>query len=300
MKAVRETNGDKVLDFQDRLRYFLHAMIRMIKAYKLDGYNGEDFVIRKIPRNSKSQLGDRSSPIRFYLDIAFLDAFKPLRGRKARILDIGCGSGGNIHHSLCSNIEGRYVGIDINRHAEWADTESKNRGKLKAEFHQMSAYDISGLGQFDVVFSSMFLEHVADLDRAVENMALVAAPGAYLIHAVPAHASFFLYLAHGYRRFSPAEFYALFDSKGIEDIRIYRVGGVGSFLAHLLLITVPERFLKKEIRSKAPQLYRRVLMAGFQLDRHLRRPTIALILIARKGHNGKKMALQRKQYECGV
>ena len=288
MKTVGEINGDKHLNFGNRLRYFSYAIVRMIKAYKLNGYHGEDFVIRKIPENSKSQLGDLSSPVRFYLDVAFLEALKPLSGRKVRILDIGCGSGGNIHQFSVSGMHGHYVGVDINSDPKWLDIKGHSTKNFTAEFHQLPATKISRLGQFDVIFSSLFLEHVRDVNNVLENMAVAAAPGAFLIHAVPSHASFFLYLAHGYRRFSASEFCELFRNKGFEDIKIYRAGGVGSFLLHLLFITIPEKFLKKEIRSDRPSLYKRLLMAAFRLDRYIRRPTLVLILVARRSSKRAK------------
>jgi len=282
MKACIEINGDKHLTFGERLRYFSNAIAGLTKSYRLNIYSGEHFSIQEIPENSKNQLTDTSTPVRFYFNLVVLEILRPLCGQKVRILDVGCGSGGNIHQFSVSGMHGHYVGVDIIKHPKWCDMEEYSTSNLLVEFHELPASKISSLGKFDVVFSSMFLEHVSDVNKVLENMALVATPGAYLIHAVPAHASFFLYLAHGYRRFSATELYVLFRNKRFEDIKIYRAGGMGSFLLHLLLITIPEKFLKKEIRSDRPSLYKRFLMAAFRLDRHFRRPTLVLILVARR------------------
>lgn len=87
-------------------------------------------------------------------------------------------------------------------------------------------------GRFDAVISTQVLEHVADLDQCLSEIARVLKPGGRLVVSAP-----FLYHLHGrphdYRRFSE---YGLAQAlAGYDMEQVHRQGGVGGTLATLLL-----------------------------------------------------------------
>jgi hypothetical protein len=66
------------------------------------------------------------------------------------------------------------------------------------------------------------------------------APGAYGVHIVPSSWSLFLYGYHGWRKYSAARLHALFDGAGFTVVEIIPLGGLPSFLTHLIWISVLE------------------------------------------------------------
>ena len=83
-----------------------------------------------------------------------------------RVLDLGCG-GGDIPYDLSRWAErqgkrAQITAIDINpKTIAYAQKKYRRRG---LEYKQASAFDISSLGDFDFIISSMFFHHLPDED----------------------------------------------------------------------------------------------------------------------------------------
>jgi len=83
-----------------------------------------------------------------------IEALEPIPPH-LRILDIGCGPGTNSSHFAGNH----YTGIDMNhRYIEFA--RKKHRGTFIAG--DVTQYDFSTLGTFDVILLNSFLHHIDD------------------------------------------------------------------------------------------------------------------------------------------
>jgi SAM-dependent methyltransferase len=85
-----------------------------------------------------------------------------LRERPVRILELGCGSGRNLHY-LDRNHSGlELYGLDINRNAVAAGRRNLGDARNPAHLVVNSIYELNGLqdASFDVVFTSGVLMHV--------------------------------------------------------------------------------------------------------------------------------------------
>ncbi len=82
-----------------------------------------------------------------------------------RILEIGCGEGGNLAPFL--DLGCKIVGVDMtpskidNAHKFYDDHLQKEN----IEFILADIYDVNGLGQFDLVYTRDVLEHIHDQER---------------------------------------------------------------------------------------------------------------------------------------
>jgi ubiquinone/menaquinone biosynthesis C-methylase UbiE len=93
--------------------------------------------------------------------------------KKDRILEIGCGSGRNIHALGKKFPDAEVVGIDINAAASFVTSFSSNVSFIQGN---VLDFDFSDLGLFDVVLTSGFLMHInhADVKSVIETMVRIS------------------------------------------------------------------------------------------------------------------------------
>ena len=176
--------------------------------------------------------------------------------------------------------KGLYTGIDpgekekgaINDHIieKWQSITGKSGDtELKCSFKQISLEEFAGEGkEFNCIFSCSVLEHVDDIQAAINLMNSLLSGDGITAHTVPAPFSYFLYGPHGYRRFSSKKLKDLF-CQADKSCRIYALGGAFSFFIHLGFITLPLVLLKKDIRQSFPGLYKKMLYFCLRLDHYL-------------------------------
>lgn len=112
----------------------------------------------------------------------------PDTSRPLRVLDWGCGRGRFVLSMLQQGVD--CYGVDVDRHVV-ANAEVAFRAAGQDPAHRLR---IVGEGQhtgfpdgyFDVVVSDNVLEHVADLDGAIAEMARVTREGGWGFHLFPA------------------------------------------------------------------------------------------------------------------
>jgi SAM-dependent methyltransferase len=253
--AASELNGDDRLSPRDRLRYLWRNACRNFWAR--GRAKSQSFLARGI---SPDDIRERS-PSRFltalFIRRRLIQLFPP---HPINIVEIGCGSGSMMQRLFDLGYTGTYIGIDID------DRFERDHGTdFKAAFLQADAHQFQPPHPVDLLFSFSALEHIDRDDELIARLSGFMKPGGVQVHIVPAAAGLFIYLWHGYRQYRPADLVKRFG----DEAEIYRLGGVGSFLVHLVAITVPEILLRLPIRKTFPDAYARLVLAGFAIDRVL-------------------------------
>jgi 2-polyprenyl-3-methyl-5-hydroxy-6-metoxy-1,4-benzoquinol methylase len=104
------------------------------------------------------------------------------RAAPASVLDVGCGEGVLTEQWADRIAPGRIVGIDLEDpklSAEWAGRRRPNLTYAAMEVEQLAFAD----GEFELVAATEVLEHVADPEHALAEMARVAS--GHLLVSVP-------------------------------------------------------------------------------------------------------------------
>jgi SAM-dependent methyltransferase len=101
-------------------------------------------------------------------------------GSRPRILDAGCGTGGNL---VAFGSLGPATGVDPSPHAVEACRARGLTNVRQASLESLPFED----GAFDLVLMTDVLEHIADDGAALRELRRVAAPGAALVLTVPAY-----------------------------------------------------------------------------------------------------------------
>ena len=255
---TRELNGDTRLSPADRLRYLWRNTLRWL------GDVGRGPATTPFAPNwaACAPLFVGQSPSRLITE-AFIQTLPTrLSPRDIEVLELGCGSGSMVLRLARLGYSGRYVGVDIdNRFAKTLPEAVP----FERTFVQTDAHSYMPPRPIDLVFSLSALEHIPNDDDLVKRIGTFVARGGIQLHIVPAGAALPLYLWHGWRQFTPR---MLRDRFGEEGTEIYRIGGVGSFLVHLVTLT-PEIFIGNVIRRRATRLYRGLVRVGLRVDRAL-------------------------------
>jgi SAM-dependent methyltransferase len=90
------------------------------------------------------------------------------------VLDVGCGAGDNLP-LLCEGRRlSRLAGVDLS-----AEALTQARDRWDGEFHQLDVSQSPLPGKWDLVFSSLLLEHIEEDEAALRNIRL--ATGKYLL-----------------------------------------------------------------------------------------------------------------------
>lgn len=99
--------------------------------------------------------------------------------RDARVLDIGCATGGLLHELQLLGFK-QLVGVDPS-----AACVQYGRDQFELEMHQGTLADLPDIGQFDLVIVSHVLEHVERVGEAIGSIASVLAPAGRVYVEVP-------------------------------------------------------------------------------------------------------------------
>jgi SAM-dependent methyltransferase len=119
------------------------------------------------------------------VDRWLLEEISPFLGQ--RVLEVGCGLGNLTAHLLDREL---VVGIDVSAESvRQLQTQYSSYANFQAVVGDITDSQILELGRFafDTVLSLNVLEHIADDELALQNMAQLLQPGGRLILIVPAH-----------------------------------------------------------------------------------------------------------------
>ncbi len=159
--------------------------------------------------------------------VSFLARVGGARAGALRILDYGCGTGGN---TTGYGQFGSVTGVEPDPHAVRLAQARGGGSYCRADGVRLPFRD----GTFDVVIASDVLEHIKDDSGAMTEMARVLRPGGSMIISVPAHQWLFSYhdaaLQH-FRRYSKVTLRGLLAR---ERLRIRRLSYWNTTLFPLL------------------------------------------------------------------
>lgn len=231
----------------------------------------DEDTVRQRPRSQRQH-----SPRRKPWHVDYLHMRELLRGLAAasgyargRLLDVGCGS--RPYERWLQGVE-QYVGLDVS-----SGSGAPNVGGLAFQLPFAPA-------SFDTVLCTQTLEHVEAPHLAVQEMARVMRPGAYLILTAPQtwrlHEQ--PYDFYRYTRFGLQH---LLEQSGLEVIRIVAQGGVWATVGQIINNTIHHRLRPHVPLYGAYLLYLLNNIVFGELDRLWLDydETINYLAIARKG-----------------
>ncbi|RPJ09514.1 MAG: class I SAM-dependent methyltransferase [Spirochaetaceae bacterium] len=250
---MREISGDRPTSFAEKLLYLGYNLLRGIAGHSP----------RFKPRYWHSGILDAGadSPGRKKINQFF---YKELPGivpaGELSVLDVGCGSGYLRSILAESGYHGLYTGIDIRQRKDFLHYENS---KFKSTFYETGIENYNTHLKYDLVITNTVLEHIQDDEFALKKCHAMCADEGFQIHIVPTFWSLLLYLWHGYRQYTPRRMIKLFCNK---KNQVYRLGGVFSFLLHLLFITFPEIFFRSG-KLRESSIYTRLVEICSKMDR---------------------------------
>ncbi|MCC7252921.1 class I SAM-dependent methyltransferase [Hyphomicrobium sp.] len=253
--VTQEISGDQRLPFGQAVRYLLFNLRRLVGSLGRGPKSTPFF-----PAQESIAAFSTQSPSRLLTEAFLSERLAGLvpSGRLS-IVEIGCGSGFMSRRMSDLGISGSYLGLDIGDRFAATDTPNLSVRFQRGDAH---AFETSP-DSVDLLFSFSALEHIprdADLIRKFEAF---MRPGGVEIHIVPAGAALFTYLWHGYRQYTPVMIAERFPGADLT-----RLGGLGSLLLHMLVIT-PEMAFGKFFRSRFVRTYQTMLRAALKIDRLL-------------------------------
>lgn len=231
---MEEICGDIPLERPERTAYIRTAFRAWVKA--LQDKTNSSYHYRVTRPLVASELA--SSPLRIYTDRVFQDVLTKYCPSPGYILDAGCGTGNYALIIKNNGIEGIYVGADIRYHPNWLILQNPAKTGLTCRFVQVQAENI---GIFRPVFNFCLtlhaLEHIRGDRDFAQSLFQVLQPGSYGLHIAPAPASILQYGYHGWRRYSAIQLTNLFEQAGFDIVKLYSLGGLFSYLLHLVWIS---------------------------------------------------------------
>jgi len=255
---MEEINGDTKLSAGQRLRYFWDNILRNLS----DGGGGKLITHYRIPGDfDKGSLG---SPVRVVTEAFLLqrvpEMFPP---GTVRVLVVGCGSGSLSDKLADVGYVGDYVGVDIdNRFLE----NTSHPQAFTRRFVQTDAHAFCDPAPYDLVVSICALEHIPNDDRLVSNLEGMVGETGLQVHFLPSGWALFLYLWHGFRQYTAGR---IARQPTTQNMSIYSLGGLPSFLVHFIFITVAEAVLKVQLRRHWPDFYRWCRNGAMRMDRFM-------------------------------
>ncbi len=245
---MRKINGDYATGYLNKILYFPQCLI--------NSFNGDkrNLVIKKIWLKPIKETYTYGSPSRRLCNM-FLNSinWKYLSYKfknDLRFFDIGCGNGkyGKFFKKISGDCFHSYAGLDIYK---------DNSFPVEFNHYLDKAENISNyLSNINCIVSISALEHI-EYDEQVlyeitkyfnrEDKPFIQ------IHLIPARASLFLYLWHGWRQYSKnnlGKISEILKSHYAVDVVVIPLGGLKSFIRHFIHITIPSLisfFTKKSI-----------------------------------------------------
>ena len=253
-----EISGDGRMTIRDRLAYLLRNAIQnlrfkphsiQLKAYHPDAITDEMAI---------------ASPSRA-LTLSFLYQKLPsiVPVGTIRILDVGCGSGFVSDIFANEGYQGVYTGIDIGDRFRKSFAHPK---ALERNFVNADAHTFSSDNPYNLIFSFSALEHIPNDRQLVERLNSALKDGGQHLHIVPGAWGLPLYLWHGFRQYTLGDIEECF---GAQNLTVYGLGGMFSFLLHFIFITLMEMLLRMPVRKVFPKLYMVLHRTCLRLDRIL-------------------------------
>lgn len=252
---MTEICGDGRLGALDRLRYLWRNLAR-----NLGGRSPlvvAPFVHPRLAGDSRT-----ASPSRA-LTGAWFHAMLPglVTPGRVSVVEIGCGSGALSRRLASAGYHGAYLGVDVQDHFDRTPVAGFDR-----EFRLMDAHQLEPAEPVDLVVSVSALEHIPDDAALIARLDGWLKPGGWQVHVVPSGWALPTYLWHGYRQYTAP---ALGDRFDPGRVRVFGLGGLASFLLHLVFITIGEMLSRLPVRKRLPGLYGRLLDAALGADRWL-------------------------------
>ena len=156
------------------------------------------------------------------------------------ILDVGCGKGNYSQFFSSQQIEGSYLGIDIEKHESWQSREETN---TQIDYLVYNAEELQDFDRkFDFIISVQSLEHIMNDTVAVKGMTTCLNDGGHITLTVPSKYYFLLYPKHGYRGYKLADIKRLATENGLHIEEIIKIGGLTNIILHFVLWTIPAAF----------------------------------------------------------
>ena len=227
--------GDVPLSWKERRRYLRYGLQQIAESLK-DGVRAQSYRCSLDQEVVRAKVLQGASPLRVYTCALADELGSELMRLPGPIGDIGCGSGEHSRFFTGVNGDRFYIGIDAVFRPQWS--QQRTESSLPRRFVQTSVTNLGfASNSLACTFSSSTLEHVSDTPKAIQELARAMRPGAYGLHIVPGVWSLFLYMFHGYRRFSCRVLTEAFTQEGLEVVRTWSLGGLASFLLHGVWIT---------------------------------------------------------------
>lgn len=273
MERFGEINGDENLGFKEKLRYFFRNLIVNLKGSRISlpsrRFNPDPRLIESISGRSVPRwLTDEF--IRQFLKTEFADP-------SINVLDVGGGSGYLRNLLEKCELRGGYTCVDIvknPRFNQWSTVAFKT-DFIESSIESLDAKAWRAL--FDLVVTICALEHMLDDELAIQQCQTLVKDRGLQIHIVPASAGLFLYLFHGYRQYNNKRLRNLFPDASL--CQFVKLGGLGTFLCHFLLVTICENVLRISVRSNPK--YNTLASWAISLDHHFPYPASMYAVIVR-------------------
>ncbi|MEO5329375.1 MAG: class I SAM-dependent methyltransferase [Magnetococcus sp. THC-1_WYH] len=290
----------------DERRFYFKERYGQIFHGSSDTIPVESYFVQDNPLYFKCllELESSATPGRHYTNLAlntFLSHYCP---KEANVLDVGCGSAGFLDRFERIGISGHYHGVDIRTQRGWHGLENRLRFKMKATFSEMPAEQMVFDQQFDFSVSSHSLEHQEFPQETLKRVYSAMKPGSFGLFFLPAPWALFLYGFHGWRNFQPKQIDALFSGSGFKIERLVGLGGMPSFLLHVLFVSwletgkifeiltagrlhwrlrlIAEKLRIRAIRKDRFSIYKSLSRVLLPLDKVLPRPHHAYCVVFRR------------------
>ncbi len=219
-----------------------------------------------------------------------LKRYHLLADGKARVLDIGCGTG-----LILEGIEGGAfaVGLDFSKKALSCCRRRRINNLVCADVEHLPIADSS----VDLVLALDLLEHIEDDNALLREIVRILRPGGYLLATVPAHQSLWSEhdeALHHFRRYSKKGFLRLVSKSGLTPLKYSYV--ITFTYLPIVLFRLGQKLFRFLVHSNnkpkthiilLPRLINSFLifilnLEGFLLERMNLPSGVSLLCIARK------------------
>ena len=241
-------NGDNISGVWNKILYFPQCLYaaKIGNSHKLDIANIKLKTIKFSAGTPSRILCDM-----FWETIDY-DNLASQLGGSVNIFDIACGRGhyGLKYRGLLKKKFGSYTGIDIYKHKQFPSEFNHILDKAECS--------VNYLDNHNMITSQSGLEHIEEDIKVLKEVTSTLCKNGkpfIQIHLVPATASLFLYLWHGWRQYSAknlGKISSILSSSNSLTVKVVPLGGWRSFVSHFTKITMPlllSRILKREYKD---------------------------------------------------